>query len=64
VPDEIRYWITHSNTVTRTAQVALGAATGKVIATGDLRTITKDEVSVDCFEERRKTEFTLAASID
>jgi hypothetical protein len=47
VPDEIRYWITHSNTVTRTAQVTVAAATGKATAPGELRTITKDEVCVN-----------------
>jgi len=46
IPDEIRYWITQSNTVMRTAQVAASAVTGKATAPGELRTITKDEIEL------------------
>jgi len=46
VPDSIRYWITHSNTVTRTAQVAASAAMGKATSPGELRTITKEEIQL------------------
>ncbi|KAG6332384.1 hypothetical protein ID866_6704 [Astraeus odoratus] len=44
IPDEIHYWFTTKGTVARTVQVAASAATGKVTAPGELRTITKEEV--------------------
>lgn len=43
-PEEIHYWYATSGTVSRTAQVAVGAVTGKTAAPGELRTITRDEV--------------------
>ena len=44
IPDEIHYWITHSGTMMRTAEIAASAASGRTAAPGELRTITKDEV--------------------
>lgn len=43
-PEEIHYWYATSGTVSRTAQVAVSAVTGKAAAPGELRTITKAEV--------------------
>lgn len=45
-PEEIHYWHATSGTVSRTAQVAVSAVTGKTAAPGELRTITKAEVSL------------------
>jgi len=44
IPDEIRYWITKHSSVVRKAQVAASAAMGKVTPTGELRTITKEDI--------------------
>ncbi|KZP22403.1 hypothetical protein FIBSPDRAFT_739199 [Athelia psychrophila] len=46
VPDEIRYWITKSGTISQGAQVAFGAVTGHAAAPGELRTISKDEIQL------------------
>lgn len=46
VPDEIRYWITTSGTISQNAQIALGAVTGHTAAPGELRTISKDEIQL------------------
>lgn len=46
IPEEIRYWVTHSNAVIRAAQVAASAAMGKATAPGELRTITKAEIEL------------------
>ncbi|KAG2126290.1 hypothetical protein DEU56DRAFT_742997 [Suillus clintonianus] len=46
IPDEIKYWITKHSSAVRTAQVALGAATGKATSPGELRTISKEEVQL------------------
>jgi len=46
VPEEIRYWITHSNAAVRAAQVVASAAMGKAAAPGELRTITKEEIEL------------------
>lgn len=45
-PEEIHYWYSTSGAVSRTAQVAVGAVTGKTAAPGELRTITQAEVSL------------------
>lgn len=50
IPDEIKYWITKHSSVVREAQVAASALRGKATAPGELRTITKEEVSV-CLNE-------------
>ncbi|KDQ57465.1 hypothetical protein JAAARDRAFT_47435 [Jaapia argillacea MUCL 33604] len=46
IPEEIRYWVATSGAVGRTLQVAVGAATGKGAAPGELRTITKEEIQL------------------
>jgi hypothetical protein len=51
IPDEIKYWITKHSSAVRTAQVAYGAATGKATAPGELRIISKEEVSVHVNED-------------
>jgi hypothetical protein len=51
IPDEIKYWITKHSSALRTAQVAFGAATGKATSPGELRIISKEEVSVHVNEE-------------
>jgi hypothetical protein len=50
IPDEIRYWVTKHVSVVRKAQIAASAAMGKTTSPGELRTITKEEVSV-CINE-------------
>ena len=45
IPDEIRYWIATRGAVGRTIDIAVSAMTGKGAAPGELRTITKEEVS-------------------
>jgi hypothetical protein len=50
IPDEIRYWVTKHASVVRKAQIAASAAMGKATSPGELRTITKEEVSV-CINE-------------
>ncbi|TDL24239.1 hypothetical protein BD410DRAFT_786348 [Rickenella mellea] len=46
VPEEIRYWVSTQNVVTKTANIAASALTGKVSAPGELRTITKSEIQL------------------
>lgn len=46
VPDEIRYWLTHSGSISQGAQIAYGAVTGHAVAPGELRTINKDEIQL------------------
>lgn len=48
VPEEIRYWVSHSGAAMRTAQVVASAAMGKATAPGELRSITKEEVGLFC----------------
>ena len=50
IPDEIKYWITKYPSFVRTAQVAASAAVGKATSPGELRTISKEEVSVCSIE--------------
>ncbi|KAG1890251.1 hypothetical protein F4604DRAFT_1643874 [Suillus subluteus] len=51
IPDEIKYWITKHSSAVRTAQVAYGAATGTATSPGELRIISKEDVSVHANEE-------------
>ena len=44
VPSEIKYWIVTHGSITRAAETAIGAVTGKTSAPGERRTITKSEV--------------------
>ena len=46
IPDEIRYWIATEGAIARAVGVALGAVIGKSHTPGELRTITKAEVSL------------------
>jgi general stress protein 26 len=50
IPDEVRYWLSTSNVVTKAADIVTSATTGKVSAPGELRTITKDEVGQNVVE--------------
>ena len=45
IPAEIRYWIATRGKIGQAVEVAVGAVTGKTAAPGELRTITKEEVS-------------------
>ena len=45
VPDEICYWISTQGTVSKTVGGLIDAVTGKTNVPGELRTITKSEVS-------------------
>lgn len=45
IPQEIRYWIATQGVVGRTVDVTVSAVSGKTAAPGELRTITKHEVS-------------------
>lgn len=58
VPDEVRYWFTTKGVVVRTLQAAAGEAVGKVTLRGELRTISREEVSVSLatrFQYKRST---------
>lgn len=44
IPNEIRYWVSTSSTISRTAEIAYGAVTGKVQAPGEFRVISDTEV--------------------
>lgn len=46
IPDEIKYWVSKHSAAIRTAQVAVNAAMGKATAPGELRIISKEEVSI------------------
>jgi len=46
IPEEIRYWLSSQNSVSRTVTTAVSAVTGKGHAPGELRTITKDEIQL------------------
>lgn len=43
-PSEIRYWVSTSSSISRTAEIAYGALTGKARAPGETRTISDAEV--------------------
>jgi hypothetical protein len=45
VPDEVRYWLAKSGAFSRVIQETTQATRGKVAIPGELRTITKEEVS-------------------
>jgi hypothetical protein len=45
VPEEVRYWLATSGVISRGVQEVAQAARGKVAIPGELRTITKEEVS-------------------
>lgn len=45
VPDEVRYWLATSGSLSRGVQEIASAAQGKVTIPGEMRTITKEEVS-------------------
>ena len=44
VPDEIRYWVSTSSAISRTAEIAYGAMMGKARAPGESRVISGAEV--------------------
>ena len=46
IPDEIRYWYATRTKVGQVVDIAVSAVSGKTAAPGELRTITKDEVSL------------------
>ncbi|KZS98697.1 hypothetical protein SISNIDRAFT_472508 [Sistotremastrum niveocremeum HHB9708] len=46
IPDEIRYWVSTSNSIGKAAHLAYGAITGKGNAPGELRTITSQEIQL------------------
>jgi hypothetical protein len=45
VPNEVRYWLATSGAMSRAIQETTQAKLGKVAVPGELRTITKEEVS-------------------
>jgi hypothetical protein len=45
VPDEVRYWLANSSISSGVQEIA-SAVRGKVAISGELRTITKQEVSI------------------
>ena len=45
VPEEVRYWLATSGSISRGVQEIASAAQGKVTLPGELRTVTKEEVS-------------------
>ena len=50
VPDEIRYWYATKGRVGQAVDIGMHALVGKVSSTGELRTITKQEVCLHaCF---------------
>jgi len=46
IPDEVRYWLATSGTISRGVQEIAAAARGTVTIPGELRTITKDEIQL------------------
>lgn len=46
IPDEIHYWFTTKGVISRTIQVAAASIMGHATAPGEMRTITKKEVSL------------------
>jgi hypothetical protein len=45
IPDEIRYWYATRTKLGQVVEVGISAVTGKAASPGELREITKDEVS-------------------
>lgn len=45
VPDEIRYFVATKNIASRAIDIAVSAVTSRVASPGEVRTITKQEVS-------------------
>lgn len=45
VPDEVRYWLPTGGCISRGVQEVASAVQGKVTVPGELRMITKEEVS-------------------
>ena len=48
VPNEIRYWVSTSSSISRAAGIAYGAVTGKARAPGEFRIISDAEVCRRC----------------
>ncbi|KAL5528143.1 hypothetical protein ACEPAF_7279 [Sanghuangporus sanghuang] len=46
VPNEIKYWVATHGSVTRAVETAFDAVTGRTVAPGELRTITKSEIQL------------------
>ncbi|KAI0298521.1 hypothetical protein BC826DRAFT_997819 [Russula brevipes] len=46
IPDEIRYWLATSGSVSRSIQEVASAVSGKVTVPGELRTITQEEIQL------------------
>ena len=44
IPNEVRFWTSTENAVTKAANIITSAVTGKVAAPGELCTLTKAEV--------------------
>ena len=42
--DEVRYWVSTENAVTRIVNLSAATITGRAAAPGELRTLHKDEV--------------------
>jgi hypothetical protein len=55
LPWQIRYWVANKGKLAQTVQVAIGAATGKGTAPGELRTITPAEVNLCDFQVEYKS---------
>lgn len=45
IPDEIRYWQVNKGKLGRALEIGMDAMTGKTAQPGEMRTITKSEVS-------------------
>lgn len=52
IPDEVRYWLATSGSISRGVQEIASAVQGKVAIPGELRTITKQEVSASQTQPR------------
>lgn len=63
VPDEVRYWLATSGAISRGVQEVAQAARGKVAVPGELRTITKEEVSSLQVTARRRSRLIFALQI-
>ena len=55
IPDEIRYWTVTKNAAARAVDIATSAVTGNAASPGELRTITKAEVSWACFSRAARS---------
>lgn len=51
-PDEVRYWLATSGPISRGVQEIASAVKGEVTIPGELRTITKQEVSISQTQPR------------